>query len=582
MPIATIETTPMENMALYKEIIYSPTTRTALLETFEALVKRGVILSHFEDPAWKCSNGVRSTSIDFTLSGISRRCSELLRLSVDEAVDCLKCFTLLIMDEFIFTTICLKIRGILTFLSTFGDDSLSLAINCKSAVLEYLTFISVPQSQILAVEQQIFGLIRPRSGPRTLCHFVNYLVLDNELTELYDNGTLDRDTFIRWFPVLFWDKITLVLPLRATETLVISFNCITRSNGKIQLQVRRTLLKGYSKRSVQHTVEGDYQLFQYTIPDLPIVRHIEQYQAYTGHHRRRFLFDYNDSATNMLCSLASFERLLKKFWEQHIAQNPRYDFIRSTLPPEKFRAVRVGDSRHIALCNLYSQGIDLDICRQLAGQHDLDITYHYARSALEVAEATSTLQMQHRLNSEEANLAHDADQNLRNILRESSSPGQQAHADIPGVTVSFTLNTPEVPRAPTPIVIEGMEPWRTGAVCSSPDSPWKTGNIEECRRTGHLFECFGCRYYVPDEAELERVFAVRRQALDDAVKTILETVSDLPAPNDQLDQRFQDLYSSYTRYSTACNMKAERQASVWRRYHPLEQTVVSSDMADTP
>lgn len=97
---------------------------------------------------------------------------------------------------------------------------------------------------------------------------------------------------------------------------------------------------------------------------------------------------------NGLFPLASFNRLTKAFMEEYIIGNDRYDFVRHASGIAEFEPVTAGDSRPIAMTNLYFQESGADICRQLADHENINTSSGYYANISETIWASSLIQLQ--------------------------------------------------------------------------------------------------------------------------------------------------------------------------------------------
>jgi hypothetical protein len=351
------------------------------------------------------------------------------------------------------------------------------------------------------------------------------MAVENELTDMYGSSTFPDSDFLYWFPVYFWAKITFILPLRATEMLVTPCNCIEYRNGKIFLKVRRTMLKK-GTRTVCYDVEKDYKIFSYQIPDSETVRNIEKYKELTASHLRRFLFDYSKYSINEILSLSSFNLLLAEFVRKNLVDNHKYDYSRFASGIAQFSLMSAGDSRPIAMANLFYQDIGADICRQLADHTNINVSAGYYTNVSNTVLASSIMHLQRKLN-----------RGYNNRQEKKTETGLQASSP-----------------------------------CSSPKQPLETGDIEDCIAEGHIAECFGCRYYTPSPKNLKKEMQKRQENLDSASRKMIEGMAKGKEILDQMDKLFLDAHTGITRYKTACDEKAEEELKKWQRYKPTQTT----------
>ena len=516
-----------ESLVFYTENQYSAANRQKFLDVFQNLQDDKKIRSDFEDVVWLCSSDIKTFQIDFTYREYAYKThmGKQLGISVARMTDMLKCYAIYICGEFIFRTIAQKVSSIKEFLTAFGDPAYKIQEQEKVGIIDFLNFIGTPEHQVAIFMDQIPIIKAPRPKQRELCHLINYMAVENELTDMYGSSTFPDPDFLYWFPVYFWAKITFILPLRATEMLVTPYDCIEYRNGKIFLKVRRTMLKKGS-RTVCYDVEKDYKIFCYQIPDSETVRNIEKYRELTAAHPRRFLFDYSKYSINEILSLSSFNLLLAEFVRKNLADNHKYDYSRFASGITEFSLMSAGDSRPIAMANLFYQDIGADICRQLADHTNINVSAGYYTNVSNTVLASSIMHLQRKLNH-----------GYNNRHEKMTETGLQASSP-----------------------------------CSSPKQPLETGDIEDCMAEGHISECFGCRYYTPSPENLKKEMQKRQENLDSASRKMIEGMAKGKEILDQMDKLFLDAHTGITRYKTACDEKAEEELKKWQRYKPTQTT----------
>ena len=392
----------------------------------------------------------------------------------------------------------------------------------RMTIIDFLGFIGTPEHQIMQIIEQIPYVRTARARQRELSHLINYLAVDNELTDMYESCSLPEEEFLHWFPVYFWAKITFVLPLRATEMLVTPFDCLEYRNGVIFLRVRRTMLKK-GKRTVFYEVEKDYQIFSYRIPDSSVVRNIEKYRRLTSIHSRRFLFDYSKYSVNEILSLQSFNQLLADFVKSKLVDNHKYDYCRFAFGVQEFDLISAGDSRPIAMAHLFYQDIGADICRQLADHTNINVSAGYYTNVSNTVLASSIMHLQRMLNQ--------------------------------GNAMKVEKNALQI-----------KDP------CLSTRQPMKTGDITDCIAEDCLEDCLGCRYYTPTQEVLTEELSIRKRKLDDASRKMIECMANGKDIIDYMDRYFLDAHTGIVRYKTACDKKARGELEKWQRHKPTLKT----------
>lgn len=514
-----------EDIVIYKENQYKPEEKFLYMNSYHEYAQNGIIKGRFEDNLWIGTSGIKRTEIEFNFSEYRYKThtGKLLRCTAPQITEILKCFAVSIFGVYIWRTIALRVKMIREFLTGFGDMDYRIKDIEEIYLIEFLGFIGITETEIDRILSQIPVVATAPAKQRKLEHMINYLALDNELTDLYDSEMSDIE-FIKWFPLYFWCKISFILPMRATETLVTPYDCIQRRSGDIYLRIRRTMLKK-GARKVFYDIDKDYRIFEYKIPEIKCIKQIKKYQELTADHQRRFLFDYSNLSINKILSLPQFNQLITDFFQEYLIGNHKYDYARFATGVEDFTPVTAGDSRPIAMSNLYYQDNSADICRQLADHMHLTTSEGYYTNVSNTVLATSIMDLQRKINQ-----GYQQTEKYENSYKKASYQLQPA------------------------------------SICSSLHQPFLTGDISDCVAEDHLEECLGCRYYTPSEAELETALNTRRKHLDNVSKMVLECISDnFSKKGIDYEKVFLDAHTGITRYQTATREKAQEEFVKWQR-----------------
>ena len=390
-----------EDIVIYSQQTYSVSMLKKCKDIFEDLVQKGQIEGAFYDSKWMCYSDVKHFGINFSLNSdlYRKHIGKELGITEKSMDNMLRCYAIYCNGEYIYSTIARqKIGVIIKFLERYKDRDFKLKQEEVFAISDFLAFINTPDAQIEQIVSKIRLQKNKEKAQRKLSPVANYLVIENEINSLY-SMQLSDEVFKKWFPIYFWVNITFILPLRATEMLLTPRDCIVKEGDKTILKIRRTKLKK-GKRQVCYNVEKDYEIFTYEIPNTVVARNILKYMELTQNQSRRFLFEYNESMLNEMVSLQAFNNLLEKFIREHIIDSRKYDFVKFATGIEEFEVVSAGDSRPIAMANLYFQNTGADICRQLADHVHINTSSGYYTNIDETIWASSVMQLQKRLNNQ--------------------------------------------------------------------------------------------------------------------------------------------------------------------------------------
>ena len=513
-----------DEIVVYKEENYESVNRDEIIRQFERYRENGKIRGQFEDDIWIGNSDIKTFQIKFRSNEMAyfTHMKPELGLTVSEVRERMKCFAVYICGEFIYRTIAGKINLIKRVLTKYGDPDLSIYKSEKYTLMQFLVFIGMEEAAIDEIMSGIITKEDPKPRLRKLAEFVNYLAIDNELTDMYTSELSDEE-FLRWFPIFFWCKVTFLIPLRATEMLVTPYRCIARRESGVYISLRRTSLKK-GKRSVFYEVERDYQIFSYRIPDNGTIKLIEKYIELTKDHDRRFLFDYTALSRNGMFSLNSFNNLLEAFVKEKLIGNPKYDFAKHASGIKEFTVVSAGDSRPIAMSNIYYSDCGAEICRQLAEHMNLKTSWGYYMNTAKTVEASSIMQMQKRICRGFADLEKKEKEYLKRAL----------------ITA--------------------------GETCLSTRRPKQTGDIRDCEEYGHIDgDCFGCPLYNPSEDDLKVELDKRRKEFEKAGKAMLECIVNGKDIAD-IDKIVLSAHTRVARYRTVCDEGTRKEFVKWERY----------------
>ena len=513
-----------DELVIFTDQVFGKKTLDKSKEIHRQLVADGKLKGGFNEKVWEGYQGVDRTGIDFSIDEdlYKSHFGRETAISIEKMAKMLRCFTIYLCGAYIFTGISVKIKAIKEFLQKNGDKDFKMKAENIATVREFLLFISTPCKQI----DEMIGAIRLKKAEekkqRQLAPIINYLVIEAEINRLFDE-VCDDETFIKWFPIYFWVNITFILPLRATEMLLTPYDCICMKNGKIYLVVRRTKLKKKYK-TVYYDPEEDYKCFTYEIPNNNVAFNIQKYIDLTSSPERRFLFKYNELMINEMMSLPAFNRLLAEFIENHIIGNKRYDFALHAANIDSFEIVTAGDSRPIAMANMYFQDCGEDICRQLADHEHIDTSAGYYTNITNTIWAQSI---------------------IRCIRKADEKKRKREHSYNIGFVTKIDHD---------------------GAICTSLKR--QAESLDDCVEQDSLEDCMGCKYYRPTQRELDEYLAEHKQKAEESSRQMIDLVNGVMKIKDcdlTLEDIFLSAQTQIERYKIGCDIKATEELEKWQK-----------------
>ena len=521
-----------EDVVIYEEHGYADIDKDRFLSVFDEMKADGILKGKYGDNEWITFSGVKHFIIDFRVNetALASHLKKRTDIPVKAFGDMLRCFAVYLAGVYILPTIRDRVSLAAEFSCRVGDRDFSITKNQVFAIKEFLAFIGVSDFDT----ENLLKLVRQKKtdagGQRELAPMINYLAVADEINSLFA-GELSDEEYVRLFPIYFWVNVTFIIPLRATEMLVTPFDCLEEKDGGIYIRLRRTQLKKKTN-SVKYNINDDYRIFTYRVPHTDTVRHIKRYQSLTAGTERQFLFVYNKYSINRMFSLYCFNGLLEDFVGTYLVGNHRYDYARYAAGITEFERIKAGDSRPIAMSNLFFQDVGADICRELANHMNISTSARYYTNVSKTVYATSVVEMQRKINEE----------------RERSKEFEKRYASSAKELPSVSGNG-----------IDG---------CFSKRRPRVTGDIEDCIKQDHIHECLGCEYYHPDRNQLDSDMKKREEQLEAASRIVFEQMADkdkIKARERDFDRIFLEAHTSITRYRTACDSNAAEEAERWHR-----------------
>ena len=523
-----------DDYVVYRENCYSPDMLHRCREAFEKLCEEGKVKGKFMDPKWYCYSDIThfSISFEFDIANYMQHMYKQLHISVDEMHLILRCFAVSQIGVFIYKSICNNLTDITRLLSQTDSLEDKKYAYDKLVIRGFLTFAGIPDKIMKNVLNGIRNKVQKAKNQRELADMISYLAVENEINQLFGEGG-DEDAMLKYFPIFFWVNVTFTLPLRATEMLITPFHCLSYDGDDVYLQVRRTRLKKRT-RTVTYDVDKDYKICEYKIPHTRVVDVIEWYQLKTRYHKRRFLFDYKYNVDEMF-ALRHFNELLREFMEVYLIGNKKYDFARYASGIEEFEIVTAGDSRPIAMSNLYFSGAGADVCRQLAQHERIAVSSGYYTNISKTLLNSSIMRIQKKIYAEQT---------------QQADASKRYGDDLPAV-----------------VAIKCMSPKRR-------DNP---ENLDDCIVENHLQECFGCRYYVPSAQEIEEYCGREKERVEATSKAVLEYLEKLASikgkDTGDLEQLFLQAQTAASRFRRGYDLMMEEKGKEWMKIHGTKNVV---------
>ena len=440
------------------------------IDIFNDYKKRGVILNdNWADTSWRLSDQIKN--VGFTLIAFEghyyKKAMNWIGCNFHCYQDCVKAYIVFNLGEMVLSTL----RDIAnTFIVLAGKTSeetteMTEHINHIVGLLKIIPGDNEEKDWVIeTLEEKMERNWSHRKGnKRRLADFQSYLKFNDILGEFW--LTADKKQKLFYFPLFFWWNLTAILPLRPTEFLLIPRDCL--ENGENILTIRRTKLKGGLEK-IAYRIKDDYEYKKYTITET-LAAELRSYIEATKKMRKTsvdtlFLqephynyFGVQANPASKYYSYANLNTCLRYFYQEVVkAKNT------------SLNAIRLGDTRHIAMVNLIISGGSPVICRELAGHSDIDISSHYFSNISNLVECV-TLEQYRKTMGGKTNI----------------------------------VGTPKFPLSISNEWYRLPEGW-----CGSPSV--KDGDISECLKItgtqGEIGNCSYCIHYHPDQPGIRLEF----------------------------------------------------------------------------
>ena len=322
-------------------------------QIFQEYQAKGVILGDcsFGDTKWKLTDEKKTVRFSFDMDNdaFTSNAQAWACCDADTYINAVKTYAAMHLGTRILTTIQGEIR-ILTQLPEIPLETITASYEHAGSVLE---FLRLPD----AFERAM--CLTPSPRHRTLAPFQDYILFDNSLSMFWKQA--DTDAKIQYFPLYLWWNLSGILPLRPTEFLLIPRDCLSQTDGKNILTIRRTnLKKGLLK--VFYSVELDYKKVAYEIPQSLA----EEIRAYLD-ETKQMTQPSVDSLFVPACKQAyltysAANTLLHAFTAEHIGENCE---------------IHLGDTRHLSMISLILSGNSAEMCKRLADQENVLVSANY-------------------------------------------------------------------------------------------------------------------------------------------------------------------------------------------------------------
>jgi len=451
---------------------------------------RAVILNgNFEDQNWILSDQVKKVGLSFTSIESAFNKNSISWVGCDYLCfqGCIKAFIIFKLGEMGIITL-QELTGSIVGLS---GKTMSEAAECADNVAYIVEFLEIlpggcdERDFIIGVleEKAEQGTGQHDGKQRRLADFNSYLKFSNILSNFWRRANSKQKLF--YFPLYFWWNLTAILPLRPTEFLLTPRDCLeSGAGGENILTIRRSKLKGSLKKH-SYNIEDDYERKRYIINGILANDLYAYLEATNGMgmteigtlflHEPHFNYMNSSRTSYRYYTYTSLTTCMRYFYNEVV-----------THECDGLPALRLGDTRHLAMANLIISGGSPVICKELARHSSIDISSHYYSNISNLVECVT--------------LEKHRNKKSRKV---AAMTGSQRYL------VSEPTNKYKV----------------AGGWCDAPRIA--DGDISECLKVDAIGDCACCRHFLSDNPGVHlEIFieAAGKQKVDDDCAYLMHMV----------------------------------------------------------
>lgn len=338
---------------------------------------KGVVMNGlYSDMSWQVTNQLHWFTLDFSMNELlyRRNAEQWIGCTAACFQECMKAFAVFQLGSYSMEYIRDTLLSLKMLAEMEMDDAMAFLPDERLQLVAFLRLApgcNDLRDQVMeALEEKAWDVGGKK--PRHLVGLSNYLRFNKELDNFWQMA--EQGEKKRFFPVYFWWKLTAILPLRCTEFLLTPRDCLSETDGKHILSIRRTKLKK-GRRQVSHMVEDDYTVEKYDIPRW-LFDEIGSYKEQTQ----------NDDFPGLGTLLVPQRKVPSGYFSYIQMSSLLGSFCREVLKDDDY-PIHLGDTRHLAMINLMLSGGSPVICRELAGHESIDVSSNYYANLSMVVES---------------------------------------------------------------------------------------------------------------------------------------------------------------------------------------------------
>ena len=222
---------------------------------------------------------------------------------------------------------------------------------------------------------------------RELPPYENILKLDYIIDDFFNNT--NQSEKLKYYPILIWWKLTTIIPLRPQEFLDMKYECISYNENTKEYWItvpRKKSKLNKSRIPIQNTLKITKEMYEL----------IDEYRLMQKDDEKgEYLFSYYTYRNSGLIKTGNEEQALErrnrldKIDKDQMRTMFKYFYrdIVENLYKEDIVNVKMGDTRHLAFCNMMLQGLNMLSIARIGGHENLQSQVSYSSHLDYFAEA---------------------------------------------------------------------------------------------------------------------------------------------------------------------------------------------------
>lgn len=364
------------------KVFLSQNKQIEFYETFNHFKEQGIIANDtFEEKTWlliRKDKRITTISFDmnsFTIHSASLRFYALLELKQENSFQSIQ-GKISFIKQAILATDGFQGKDPYSKLESFlNDKSKATVFKFATSLAKYLIFIGYDEQDnlIILCKQFAYGY---KNSVRSLPNFKDVLTFDWIIHDFQEKWTdLEKEVY---FPIILWWNITLIIPMRVKEFVLLSRECAQKHNEKYTLTIPRTKKHMRKKHDIAITdkLTINKQLYDLIQDYICITNensnneYLLSYYHYCKSHLHKKI--HGNAAFKIKKNNTTFEEgqlytLLKNFYKEIVTK--KYGLSLQYIKPL--------DTRHFAFCNMMFQGFNMLTIARIGGHSSLDSQMHY-------------------------------------------------------------------------------------------------------------------------------------------------------------------------------------------------------------